>query len=250
MADLIREPDQMDMSASDPMTGHGGGWTPDRRLPLADQIYADLRWRIVCLDLPPNHGLSRTELSDYYGVSLTPLRDAMQKLEAEGLLAIYPQSRTLVTRIDTAQVRETQFLRTALEVEIVALLASDPDRPSLAACDDACERLARTVERDRPFEEFNLADKDFHRALYTAAGKAGLFDVIEQRSGQLDRIRRFHLKLGGDGKSAQVVAEHGEILRAIEAGNPVEAAAAMRRHLSGTLRKLDELRGRFPESFG
>jgi DNA-binding GntR family transcriptional regulator len=224
-------------------------WTFDRRLPLAEQVYDDLRRRIVSLELPPDHSLSRLELSEYYGVSQTPLRDAIQKLEGEALLEIYPQSRTVVTRIDTSLVRETQFLRTALEVEIVALLAADPDKSAIAPAEDAQEQLVRVVERNGPFEEFTRFDKDFHRDLYIAAGMATLYDLIDARSGQLDRIRRLHLQLKDEKKSEKVADDHRRILAAIRASDVEAAKAAMREHLSGTLERLDALRARFPDSF-
>jgi DNA-binding GntR family transcriptional regulator len=182
-------------------------------------------------------------------VSQTPLRDAIQKLEGEELLEIYPQSKTLVTRIDTSLVRETQFLRTALEVEIVSLLAADPDKTKLEAAEDAQERLAALSQQDGEFEEFNRLDKEFHRSLYRAAEMMKLDDLIDARSGQIDRIRQLHLKLKDDKKSEQVVDDHNRILDALRSSDVEAAKSAMREHLSGTLKRLDALRARFPDYF-
>jgi DNA-binding GntR family transcriptional regulator len=224
-------------------------WTFDRRLPLAEQVYDDLRRRIVALELQPDHSLSRQELSAYYGVSQTPLRDAIQRLESESLVEIYPQSRTVVTRIDTSLVRETQFMRTALEVEIVALLAVDEDKSKLIPAEEVQEGLRRTVGRNGPFEDFTRLDKEFHRALYAAADMAKLSEMVDARSGQLDRIRRLHLQLKDDRKSEQVAADHDRILAALLKSDVEEAKAAMRLHLSGTVKRLDTLRARFPDFF-
>jgi DNA-binding GntR family transcriptional regulator len=218
-------------------------------LPLAEQVYEDLRRRIVTLELPPDHSLSRQELSEHYGVSQTPLRDAIQRLESEALLDIFPQSRTVVTRIDTSLVRETQFMRTALEVEIAALLAGDPDKSIMMPAEEAQERLCRIAERNGPFEEFSRYDKEFHRALYAAANLAKLSQMVDARSGQLDRIRRLHLQLKDDRKSEQVVADHARILAAMKGSDVDAAKAAMREHLSGTVKRLDALRSRFPDCF-
>ncbi|MDO9414242.1 MAG: GntR family transcriptional regulator, partial [Pseudolabrys sp.] len=67
-------------------------WEFDRRLPLAQQVYEDLRRRILSLELPLDRPLSRIELSQHYQISQTPLREALQKLGEEGLVATYPQS--------------------------------------------------------------------------------------------------------------------------------------------------------------
>jgi DNA-binding GntR family transcriptional regulator len=224
-------------------------WSYDRRIPLADQVYADLRRRIVTLELPPNCSLSRQDLSEYYDVSQTPLRDAIRNLESDGLLEIYPQSKTLVTRIDTSLIRDSQFLRTALEVEIVTLLAADPDKLKIAPVEESYERMKWSLRRKAGFEEFNRFDKEFHRNLYAAADKVRLYDLIDARSGQLDRIRNLHLRLKGESKPKKVVADHGAILEAILASDVEAAGAAMREHLSGTLKRLDTLRAQFPESF-
>lgn len=224
-------------------------WAFKRRLPLADQIYADLRARIVSLELPPNQGLSRSELSSFYGISQTPLRDALLKLEREGLIAIYPQSRTLVTRIDTQQVRETQFLRAAVEIEIAALLAAQADKAALAPAGEALDQQIAVVERKGDFAQFTRLDKEFHSCLFAAAGKAGLHGLIDERSGQLDRVRRFHLDLPNEGKIQQVLVDHREILDALLASDVEGARRAMRRHLSGTLQKLDELQTQYPDYF-
>ena len=70
------------------------------------RVYEDLRKRIITLDLPPDTTLSRSELTDTYEVSQTPIREAMQLLKQEGLVRIYPQSKTVVTRIDVPQIYE------------------------------------------------------------------------------------------------------------------------------------------------
>lgn len=238
-------------------TGDGPGarargpkrWAFARRLPLADQIYRDLRERIVSLELAPNQSLSRGELSDHYGISQTPLRDALLKLEREGLVEIYPQSRTLVTRIDTRIVRETQFLRAAVEVEIAALLAAAPDKSILAPARAALDRQVEIAGGQSDFEAFVQLDKEFHRQLFAAADKVGLHALIDERSGQLDRVRRFHLHLPNEGKMQRVLADHREIFAALTESRIEDAALAMRRHLSGTLQRLDGLQAQYPDYF-
>lgn len=229
-------------------------WSFDRRRPLVDQVYDDLRQRILSFDLAPDTSLSRQELSEHYGVSQTPLRDAIGKLERDGLVEIYPQSKTVVTRIDVGLVRETQFMRTAFEVEIVGILAADPDKSKIVPAEESVDRMKWTLQRDSGqrdpgFDEFNRLDKEFHRCLYAAADKLGLCELVESRSGQLDRVRRLHLQMREESKSAQVMADHARIVAAVRASDVDSARAAMRVHLSGTLSRLDVLRANFPGCF-
>jgi DNA-binding GntR family transcriptional regulator len=224
-------------------------WQFDRRLPLAQQVYADLRRRILSLELPPDRPLSRVELSEHYQISQTPLREALQKLGEEGLVATFPQSRTEVSRIDIAQIFEAQFLRKAVEADIVARLAGDPDKSSLAAAEETHGRLLRSWDKEQSFETFMELDKQFHRDLYAAAGLVSLIQMIEKRCGQLDRIRRLHLQRFDDGKPDKVVRDHQAILDAIKRSEVEGAQTAMRDHLAGTIGRLEALRTSFPDYF-
>ena len=225
-------------------------WQFDRRLPLAQQVYADLRRRIISLDLPPDSPLSRVELSQYYQISQTPLREALQKLGEEGLVATYPQSRTEVSRIDVDQILEAQFLRKAVEADIVARLAADPQKAKLAAAQVSHDRLARSWEREQSFEEFAELDRQFHRDLYAAAGLASLIELIEKRCGQLDRIRRLHLQWFNDRKPEKVVSDHQSILDAVLRSDVEGAQRAMHEHLAGTIGRIEVLRANYPDYFG
>jgi DNA-binding GntR family transcriptional regulator len=225
-------------------------WQFDRRLPLAQQVYADLRRRIISLDLPPDSPLSRVELSQYYQISQTPLREALQKLGEEGLVATYPQSRTEVSRIDVDQILEAQFLRKAVEADIVARLAADPDKAKLAPAQDTHDRLVRSWESEHSFEDFAELDRQFHRDLYVGAGMASLTDLVETRCGQLDRIRRLHLQWFNDRKPEKVVSDHRSILDAILQSDVEGAQRAMREHLGDTVGRIDVLRANYPDYFG
>lgn len=231
------------------LTGSSDRWKFDRRLPLAQQVYADLRRRIVSLDLPPDCPLSRVELSEHYQISQTPLREALQKLTEEGLVATYPQSRTEVSRIDVGQIFEAQFLRTAVEADIVGRLASDSQKTKLAAAEESHERLARSWEREHSVEEFAELDRQFHRDLYRAAGLTSLIQLVENRCGQLDRIRHLHLKFFKDRKPEKVVQDHQSILDAIRQSNAAAAQGALRDHLAGTVARVEVLRAQHPDYF-
>src|SRR3954469_16142931 len=91
----------------------------------APQVFERLREQIISLELPPASPLSRTALSGQFGVSSTPIRDALMRLDEEGLVEVYPQHATVVSRIDIKRAEQAHFLRQALEIEIVRALALD-----------------------------------------------------------------------------------------------------------------------------
>lgn len=220
---------------------------PLRRVSASQEIHASLRGRIVALELAPGRNLSRAEIAEHYGVSQTPVRDAMMKLEEEGLLEVFPQSKTAVSKIDVAQARETQFLRLSLEVEIARRLAdaSDPARGVAQARIMLSRQKAALAAGD--LAHFKEMDHAFHGALFESAGVATLWDLVTGRSGHIDRLRQ--LNLPDPGKTAEILACHDGILDAIAAGDAAEAEAQVRLHLSGTLRQIEQIMTRYPEFF-
>src|SRR5207244_11982338 len=99
----------------------------DRDRQAAPQVFERLRGMIIALDLPPGSSLSRAALAEQFGVSSTPIRDALMRLDEEGLVEVFPQYATVVSRIDVHRAQQAHFLRQALELEIVRLLALQPD---------------------------------------------------------------------------------------------------------------------------
>src|SRR5690606_28246102 len=135
-------------------------------LSAAARIHDDLRQRILSLELPPGSNLLRVELAEHYEVSVTPLRDALQLLEQDGLVEIFPQSRTQVTRIDIAKVHEAHVLRVALETEIVRRLAEQDPADTVSHCRSVIE-LQRSIADDRSqLQLFHELDEYFHVTLF------------------------------------------------------------------------------------
>src|SRR5215217_1078117 len=97
----------------------------ERGRQAAPQVFERLREAIIHLDLSPGTTLSRATLATQFGVSSTPIRDALMRLEEEGLVEVFPQYSTVVSRIDIRLAQQAQFLRHALELEIVKALALD-----------------------------------------------------------------------------------------------------------------------------
>ncbi|EBA06511.1 GntR family transcriptional regulator [Sagittula stellata] len=213
----------------------------------ASAVYDALRKKVVSLDHPPGTVLSRTAIAQEYGVSLTPVREALQRLEEDGLVRIMPQSGTVVKRIDVDQLRETQFLRVAVETEVVRRLALDPD-PEVISRARAILNMQEALQGDTAqMGLFNELDRAFHRTLFAGVGMTNLQQILIRRLGHLFRCQM--LDLPSEGKMADIVEKHWSILQWIEQGDPDAAMEAIRVHLSGTIRRLDMLREKYPEFF-
>jgi GntR family transcriptional regulator, rspAB operon transcriptional repressor len=212
----------------------------------APSVFEVLRERIISLEWPPGTVLNRAELQQEFGLSSTPIRDALMRLSDEGLLDIVPQSVTRVSLIDVTLARQAQFLRRSVELEAVRTLAGLPDRTFVAELNDFVE--AQTGYATKPdITAFYASDRAFHRRMYELAGAPDLWALVRQRSGHIDRIRR--LDLPATGKMTQIVRDHGLIVTAIHAGNASGAQTHMRDHLSRSISLSQALQDEHPAYF-
>lgn len=216
----------------------------DRSRQVAAQIHEILKKRIMVLELAPGTVLSRAALQIEFGVSQTPVRDALMRLQDERLVEIYPQYATVVSAIDLEHARQAQFLRLSIELEAVRRLAQE--RP-----DETATELAGILDRQQAvasphtYDDFDDIDREFHRLLYIRAGIADLWTTVRRQGIHIDRLRRLNLPMPG--KMNQVLADHQAIVAAIRSGDADAAAAALRQHLSGTLSIIDVISAKYPD---
>ncbi|WP_036174337.1 GntR family transcriptional regulator [Massilia sp. 9096] len=218
-------------------------FTLDRSRHAAPQVFERLRDMIIDMSLTPGTVLSRTELAARFGLSQTPIRDALQRLGEEGLVDIFPQHATVVRPIEVALAREAHFLRSAIELEVVHTLAERQDATLIARLKSNLARQRALAEED-DVHEFSQADQAFHQMMYVAAGVPNLWHIVRSQSGHIDRLRR--LDLPSPGKRERVLADHAELVGAIEQRDAALAQTVLRRHLSGTLSNIEEIRERHP----
>ena len=217
---------------------------PVRRGRAAPQAFERQREAIVSLQLAPGTVLSRAALARQLGVSQTPVRDALMRLAAEGLVEVFPQHATVVSLIDLEAVRAAHFLRRAIELEIVRDLAMSRSDALVASLRASLERQ-RHIGKTGDLEPFSAEDQHFHWILYEAACVQDLWHLARHRRGQMDRLRRLHLP---ERRNIQIVIEeHQAIADAIAEREPELAQAFLRKHLSGTLANIENLCARFPE---
>src|SRR5690349_13168877 len=136
----------------------------DRSRHAAPQVFERLREQIVSLELAPATVLSRVDLATRYGLSQTPVRDALIRLGEEGLVDIFPQHATVVSRINLKSARQAHFLRRSVELEVVRTLAERPD-PALVEQLRTNLRGQRALRTRKDYDGFSLLDQAFHRTL-------------------------------------------------------------------------------------
>ena len=214
----------------------------DRTRSAAAQVLEFLRENIINLNLKPATPLDRQVLAEQFNLSQTPIRDALLRLEEDGLVDIYPQRATVVRRIDVKSAQRAHFLRQSVELEVVRALAASPSQELVSRLSAILSQQANALECF-DFPRFVWADQAFHRTMYEAAGVEPLWHVARRLSGNLDRLRHLHVPMPG--KAANVIVQHQRILDAVAKGNVAESEQAVRSHLTGTLNHLDEIRAQY-----
>jgi GntR family transcriptional regulator, rspAB operon transcriptional repressor len=217
-----------------------------RRGPARAHVYVALRDAIISAQLAPGRQLSENELAARLGVSRTPVREALQRLREERLVAVVPQLGTFVTRISASAVGDAQFVREALECAAIreaAVLATDADVADLQAI---VERQEETRETD-DFDRFYALDDELHRALCDLSGHEIAWSLSQRAKGHLNRIRR--LSLPEPGYIEEMIAEHRAVVAAVGDHSPDAAETALRHHLRMVLSTLPAIRAQHPDYF-
>jgi len=211
---------------------------------ISPQIYAHLRDAIIRNRFAPGDRISESEIARACNVSRQPVREAFIKLSGEGLLAILPQRGTIITKIGYSAVLDARFLREAIEADIVAILANDPNPAVIRELRAQLKAQAAVVKTDP--QDFIGLDERFHRTLADAAGKRSAWRLIEGLKSQMDRVRflslaRFPVK--------KLIAQHKAVVDRIEIGDPQGANAAIRGHLREVLSDLPQILAANPDFF-
>jgi DNA-binding GntR family transcriptional regulator len=217
-----------------------------RAATAASRIYSDLRTELVSLQRRPSEPISEAEIALSYGVSRTPVREAILKLSDEGLLEIFPQSGIFVARIPVAALPQAIIIRKALEATTAQMAAERATASQLLNLHSILERQ-READAAGEREAFHQADEMFHAGIADVAGYPGIWTLILQVKVHVDRYRR--LTLPQMGRIAQVITEHKAVLDAIEAHDPPGARAAMEFHLERLLADISATQSINPEFF-
>lgn len=209
-------------------------------------VYQDLKRAIITIDLPPGTPIVEKELTRHYGISRTPLREAVLRLAEEGLLDVVPKSGTFVSRIPLSRLREAIIARRALEevtVRAATRRSSESEIMSLRATIQHQKEMAELGDG----EAFHQADDAFHAGIAAIGGLPGIWDMILQMRVHVDRYRR--LTLPQKGRMLFVVGEHTAVLDAIAAGKADDAVRLMKTHLDKLTLDIEVFRDLWPAYF-
>ena len=209
-------------------------------------IYHDLQDQILRIVLKPGTALGEQMLADRYGVSRTPVREALLRLSEERLVDVLPQQGTFVSRLDIALIPEAVVIRQALEGATAQHAARVATDEKLALLDDSLAEQQFYSDRNQ-LDKFMGADEAFHEAIASIADLPGVWSYLRPAKIHIDRAR--WLTLPFLGRTTPVIAEHRLIRDAIAAHDETAALKAMTDHLQAVFPDVASLRTQFPDYF-
>ena len=223
-----------------------GDFTIDRRKSMVDQTHTLLQNAIISSKLPPGQVLKERELCDILSISRTPIREALLRLQEDGLVEIFPQAGTYVSRISIEAVHESQFIRVALEMATVGYAARHGTPEWQTKTRRLVEKYKQALEWDDFDELFDL-DEQFHRSIAEFRFRDRLWKMTNSAKAHMDRVRR--LSLPYRDRRLAIAEEHTAVLDAIITREEAQAVEAMRRHLNTVFRDLERVRTEHGEYF-
>jgi DNA-binding GntR family transcriptional regulator len=195
---------------------------------LQDKAYAIIRRAIMQGDLEPNAQLSEPSLADQLGMSRTPIREALKRLEEAGLVRIVPRHGAIVTDISAEDIVQIYQLREALECYAIQFASEYGNTPELEDLISAIEQSAQWIQ-DGEIEKINEADVRLHQYIAQLSRNQMLIRLVDQLLDQIIRLRLMTPKV--EGRLPDQAEEHLCIVRALQEGKTEEAQAALQFHL-------------------
>jgi DNA-binding GntR family transcriptional regulator len=209
-------------------------------------VYRVLREEIVALRRKPGEPIVEKEIALARRVSRTPVREALLRLAAEGLVDTISKSGTFVSRIPLSALPEAMVVRKALEQVTARAAATNAKRSEVTELRSILERQ-READSAGDRIAFHRADEAFHAAIAAAGRYPGIWSLVQGVKTQIDRYRL--LTLPQPGRMTRVIKEHAAVVSAIESHDADRAAAAMAGHLDGLRISMEDIRRMNPDFF-
>ncbi|MFI9029648.1 GntR family transcriptional regulator [Streptomyces sp. NPDC053560] len=202
---------------------------PTKQPPAAERVYAHVKQGVLERRYEGGMLLTEGELAEAVGVSRTPVREALLRLEVEGLIKLYPKKGAMVLPVSAQEIADVVETRLLVEEH-----AARKAVPAPAALIEELETLLATMREQIAAGDLaavSVTDRCFHAAIVRSAGNRILDRLYEQLRDRQLRMGVAVMHAHPD-RIAKNIAEHSEILEALRAGDPEAATAAVHRHVS------------------
>ncbi|MBD5394232.1 MAG: GntR family transcriptional regulator [Lachnospiraceae bacterium] len=197
-------------------------------LPLRDVVFNTLRKAILTGQLKPGERLMEVHLAGKLGVSRTPIREAMRKLELEGLVVMIPRRGAEVAQITEKSLSDVLEVRRALDALSVELACDRITEEEIEALKKACDEFEKAA-KGKDVSVIARADVALHDIIVQAAGNQRLEQLVNNLAEQMYRYRFVYIK--DESQHDRLIAEHREIYESIASHDKERALRAAKLHI-------------------
>lgn len=212
---------------------------------IQERAYYTLRKNILDLVLEPGTAMTIQEIADEMGVSRTPVREALIRLQKDALVSFLPQRETVITRIDLQRVQQERFMRENLETAVVELFMEKHSQESMLALNALIEQQKLAIEA-ADYAKLLQYDDEFHKVFYENAGQQLSWEMLEQLNTHYRRVRLLNIR---SGNAESTVFEHQELLHAVRGTDCANAKKLLREHLHKLDSEIETLHNTYPDYF-
>lgn len=209
----------------------------DEYLPLRDVVFKTLRQGILTGELKPGERLMEIHLADRLGVSRTPIREAIRKLELEGLVTMIPRRGAEVAQISAQNLKDVLEVRQALDALGAELACERITEDGLKQLKEACDYFAE-MTKTKDATIITKADVALHDVIIRATGNERLQQMISNLSEQMYRYRFEYIK--DSSYHALLIEEHKRIYESIAARDKKQAVKEIQEHINNQLNTIME----------
>lgn len=217
---------------------------------LNQSTYERFKMDIMTFALKPGEVVSAAKIAERYEVSRTPAREALVKLETEGLVDIFPQSKSVISRIDVKRAKQEWFIRKTLELGMVDEMFERVQESDILKMRSYCTKMEEVSAGEKTNEtayEYLRCDNEFHALTYRIAGESLAADMIQNTMAHYNRIR---LLVDIDYSHTQrTVSTHEQLISYIEKKDKEAYRKLLNTHLGYITQDIEDIRRQNPELF-
>ena len=197
------------------------------RKSLSDQLFVHIKQMILSQELKCGESIPEEKIAKLFGVSRTPIRETLRKLEKYGLIKINPRSQTTVIELapdEADYIGEVRSVIETLAARILARKADSEDIKSLVKIDKKCVSATKSGNSGEAFE----ADGLFHLEIAKRSGNPYIYSILKNLEAKIQLIRIMNCSIKNMKSDIKI---HSEIIKAIEQHDSEKASALMQKHI-------------------
>lgn len=221
-------------------------------------IYTSLKENIIYFNLRPGEQINESAIANRFKTSRTPVRTALAKLVLDGLVTVYPQKGSFVSKINLKMIREYLFTRSSLEFAIMQIAMVDFPKEQLEKLEENLEMQKKALKHKNIHDILTL-DSDMHKIIYEGCGYGSVWDSVKRINTDIDRLRYLKLITGLSSASdssisaimdwATTLHDHHEYLKYINKQKSNDLMKFVKFHVEGLLEDARILNTLYPDYF-